>query len=37
MSEFRGRRILITGGAGGIGMACARLFLEAGGRFTWLM
>ena len=30
MSEFRGRTVIITGGAGGIGMACARLFLGAG-------
>lgn len=30
MSEFKGRRIVVTGGAGGIGMACARVFLGAG-------
>ncbi|MDR7093187.1 SDR family NAD(P)-dependent oxidoreductase [Hydrogenophaga laconesensis] len=28
--EFAGRHVLITGGAGGIGLACARLFLSAG-------
>ena len=27
---FQGRRIVITGGAGGIGMACAERFLKAG-------
>lgn len=32
MSEFRGRTVIITGGAGGIGLACARLFLGAGAR-----
>jgi NAD(P)-dependent dehydrogenase (short-subunit alcohol dehydrogenase family) len=32
MGEFDGRRVLITGGAGDIGLACARLFLAAGAR-----
>jgi 3-oxoacyl-[acyl-carrier protein] reductase len=30
MSDFTGRRIVITGGAGGIGIATARAFLEHG-------
>lgn len=30
MAEFAGRRIVITGGAGGIGVATARAFLEQG-------
>jgi len=32
MPEFEGRRVVITGGAGGIGAATARLFLQAGAR-----
>jgi 3-oxoacyl-[acyl-carrier protein] reductase len=34
MSEFTGRNIVITGGAGGIGMACARLFLAQAANVT---
>lgn len=30
MSEFAGKRVVITGGAGGIGVATARAFLERG-------
>ena len=30
MAEFEGRRIVITGGAGGIGIATARAFLDQG-------
>jgi NAD(P)-dependent dehydrogenase (short-subunit alcohol dehydrogenase family) len=30
MSDFTGRRIVITGGAGGIGIATARAFLDRG-------
>jgi 3-oxoacyl-[acyl-carrier protein] reductase len=32
MSEFDGRMIVLTGGAGGIGMACAKRFLAEGAR-----
>jgi 3-oxoacyl-[acyl-carrier protein] reductase len=32
MSELAGRQVVITGGAGGIGVAAARQFLEAGAR-----
>lgn len=32
MSEFMGRRVVVSGGAGGIGMAVARLLLCAGAR-----
>ena len=32
MGEFAGRHVLITGGAGGIGVACARTFLNDGAR-----
>ena len=31
MSEFTGKRIVVTGGAGGIGVETARLFMEQGG------
>jgi 3-oxoacyl-[acyl-carrier protein] reductase len=31
MAEFTGKRIVITGGAGGIGVATARAFMEQGG------
>jgi 3-oxoacyl-[acyl-carrier protein] reductase len=34
MNDFTGRNIIITGGAGGIGMACARLFLAQGANLT---
>ena len=30
MVEFTGKRVVITGGAGGIGVATARTFLEHG-------
>ncbi|HUD60489.1 MAG TPA: SDR family NAD(P)-dependent oxidoreductase, partial [Acetobacteraceae bacterium] len=30
MAEFAGKRIVITGGAGGIGVATARAFLDQG-------
>ncbi|MCS7045800.1 MAG: SDR family oxidoreductase [Gemmataceae bacterium] len=30
MNDFRGSVVLITGGGSGIGLACARLFLQAG-------
>lgn len=32
MSEFRGKSVLITGGAGGIGLGIAQAFLEVGAR-----
>jgi len=30
MEDFRGKRVLVTGSARGIGLAAARLFLERG-------
>jgi NAD(P)-dependent dehydrogenase (short-subunit alcohol dehydrogenase family) len=35
-ADLDGRRALVTGGAGGIGMACARLLLAAGARVVLL-
>ncbi|MGN7797546.1 3-hydroxybutyrate dehydrogenase [Leifsonia sp. 22587] len=34
MTDLTGRRALVTGGASGIGMACAEAFAEAGARVT---
>ena len=34
MTDLHGRRALVTGGASGIGAACARAFAQAGARVT---